>query len=318
MKISVLGCGRWGSFHAWYADKIGHDVVLWGRPGSKNLAELRDRHANEYLQMPESVELSDDLSYAVERADIIIISIGSQQLRSFAGQLAELPIKNKTFVLCMKGLEIGTGKRLSVVMREEVGPEPDIAVWVGPGHVQDFLKGIPNCMILASDSDEVTARLVPIFHGPLIRFYYGKDLLGTEIGAAAKNVVGLAAGMLDGVHYGSLKGALMARGTKELSRLIDAMGGDAMTVYGLSHLGDYEATLFSPHSNNRRYGENLMLGKTSTKLAEGVYTSEALMALSKEYGVELPISRSVYEIVCCHKEPKAELERLFLRSEKEE
>ena len=318
MKISVLGCGRWGSFHAWYADKIGHDVVLWGRPGSKNLAELRDRHANEYLQMPESVELSDDLSYAVERADIIIISIGAQQLRSFAGQLAELPIKNKTFVLCMKGLEIGTGKRLSVVMREEVGPEPDIAVWVGPGHVQDFLKGIPNCMILASDSDEVTARLVPIFHGPLIRFYYGKDLLGTEIGAAAKNVVGLAAGMLDGVHYGSLKGALMARGTKELSRLIGAMGGDAMTVYGLSHLGDYEATLFSPHSNNRRYGENLMLGKTSTKLAEGVYTSEALMALSKEYGVELPISRSVYEIVCCHKEPKAELERLFLRSEKEE
>ncbi|MDY6296231.1 MAG: NAD(P)H-dependent glycerol-3-phosphate dehydrogenase [Schwartzia succinivorans] len=318
MNISVLGCGRWGSFHAWYADKIGHDVVLWGRPGSKNLAELRDRHANEYLQMPESVELSDDLSYAVERADIIIISIGAQQLRSFAGQLAELPIKNKTFVLCMKGLEIGTGKRLSVVMREEVGPEPDIAVWVGPGHVQDFLKGIPNCMILASDSDEVTARLVPIFHGPLIRFYYGKDLLGTEIGAAAKNVVGLAAGMLDGVHYGSLKGALMARGTKELSRLIGAMGGDAMTVYGLSHLGDYEATLFSPHSNNRRYGENLMLGKPSTKLAEGVYTSEALMALSKEYGVELPISRSVYEIVCCHKEPKAELERLFLRSEKEE
>ena len=135
MNISVLGCGRWGSFHAWYADKIGHDVVLWGRPGSKNLAELRDRHANEYLQMPESVELSDDLSYAVERADIIIISIGAQQLRSFAGQLAELPIKNKTFVLCMKGLEIGTGKRLSVVMREEVGPEPDIAVWVGPGHV---------------------------------------------------------------------------------------------------------------------------------------------------------------------------------------
>lgn len=318
MNISVLGCGRWGSFHAWYADKIGHDVVLWGRQGSKNLAELRDRHANEYLQMPESVELSDDLSYAVERADIIIISIGAQQLRSFAGQLAELPIKNKTFVLCMKGLEIGTGKRLSVVMREEVGPEPDIAVWVGPGHVQDFLKGIPNCMILASDSDEVTARLVPIFHGPLIRFYYGKDLLGTEIGAAAKNVVGLAAGMLDGVHYGSLKGALMARGTKELSRLIDAMGGDAMTVYGLSHLGDYEATLFSPHSNNRRYGENLMLGKPSTKLAEGVYTAEALMALSEQYHVELPISRSVYEIVCCNKEPKAELERLFLRSEKEE
>ena len=318
MKISVLGCGRWGSFHAWYANRIGHDVTLWGRPGSKNLAELKEKRANEYLTMPEEVELSEDLPYAVERADVIIISIGAQQLRSFAKQLSELPIKDKTFVLCMKGLEIGTGKRLSAVMREEIGPEPKIAVWVGPGHVQDFLKGIPNCMILASDDDEVTGRLVPVFHSQLIRFYYGKDLLGTEIGAAAKNVVGLAAGMLDGVHYGSLKGALMARGTKELSRLIEAMGGDAMTVYGLSHLGDYEATLFSPHSNNRRYGENLMLGKPSTKLAEGVYTAEALMALSEAYHVELPISRSVYEIVCCHKEPKAELERLFLRSEKEE
>ncbi|MCR5559994.1 MAG: NAD(P)H-dependent glycerol-3-phosphate dehydrogenase [Schwartzia sp.] len=318
MKISVLGCGRWGSFHAWYANHIGHDVTLWGRPGSKNLAELKEKRANEYLTMSEEVELSEDLPYAVERADVIIISIGAQQLRSFAKQLSELPIKDKTFVLCMKGLEIGTGKRLSVVMREEVGPEPKIAVWVGPGHVQDFLKGIPNCMILASDDDEVTGRLVPVFHSQLIRFYYGKDLLGTEIGAAAKNVVGLAAGMLDGVHYGSLKGALMARGTKELSRLIAAMGGDAMTVYGLSHLGDYEATLFSPHSNNRRYGENLMLGKPSTKLAEGVYTAEALMALSEQYHVELPISRSVYEIVCCSKEPKAELERLFLRSEKEE
>lgn len=318
MKVSVLGCGRWGSFHAWYADHIGHDVTLWGRPGSKHLEELKASHANEYLTLPDSVELSDNLAYATTRADVVIISIGSQQLRSFAKQLHELPIADKTFVLCMKGLEIGSGKRLSVVMREELGSEPDIAVWVGPGHVQDFLKGIPNCMILASDSDAVTHRLVPLFHSPLIRFYYGTDLLGTEIGAAAKNVVGLAAGMLDGVHYGSLKGALMARGTKELSRLIAAMGGDAMTVYGLSHLGDYEATLFSPHSNNRRYGENLMLGKPSTKLAEGVYTSEALMALSEQYHVELPISRSVYEIVCCHKEPKEELERLFLRSVKEE
>ena len=100
MNISVLGCGRWGSFHAWYADKIGHDVVLWGRPSSKNLAELRDRHANEYLQMPESVELSDDLSYAVERADIIIISIGSQQLRSFAEQALLLPHRNQKQESC--------------------------------------------------------------------------------------------------------------------------------------------------------------------------------------------------------------------------
>ena len=226
-------------------------------------------------------------------------------------------MQKKPLVLCMKGLEIGTGKRLSAVVSEELGKQPS-AVWVGPGHVQDFTRGIPNCMILASDDADVTKKLVDAMSSPLIRFYYGEDLLGIEIGAAAKNVMGLAAGMLDGFHYGSLKGALMARGTKELSRLIEAMGGDPMTVYGLSHLGDYEATLFSPHSNNRRFGEDLILGKPFKKLAEGVYTAEALMALSEQYGVELPICETVYGIVKQHKDPQEQLVQLFLRSTKAE
>ena len=110
----------------------------------------------------------------------------------------------------------------------------------------------------------------------------------------------------------------MARGTRELSRLIGAMGGDAMTVYGLSHLGDYEATLFSPYSNNRRYGENLILGRSSPHLAEGVYTSEALMALAEKYQVEMPISRTVYEIVRQNQDPQEKLLELFLRSRKSE
>ena len=110
----------------------------------------------------------------------------------------------------------------------------------------------------------------------------------------------------------------MARGTRELSRLIGAMGGDAMTVYGLSHLGDYEATLFSPYSNNRRYGENLILGRSSSHLAEGVYTSEALMALAEKYQVEMPISRTVYEIVRQNQDPQEKLLELFLRSRKSE
>jgi glycerol-3-phosphate dehydrogenase (NAD(P)+) len=173
-------------------------------------------------------------------------------------------------------------------------------------------------MVMASQDMDLTRRLVDTFSSRLIRFYYGKDLLGIEIGAAAKNVMGLAAGMLDGLQYSSLKGALMARGTHELSRLIEAMGGDAMTVYGLSHLGDYEATLFSQHSNNRRFGEDLIQGKPFDKLAEGVYTAEALMDLSIQYNVELPISRTVYEIVQHHKDPKEQLEQLFLRSTKEE
>lgn len=319
MKIAVLGCGRWGTFHAWYANHIGHQVMLWGRPGSKHLQELETQHANEYLTLPDAVQLTDDLEQALRYADTLIISISSQQLRSFGQQLKELGgLERKKFVLCMKGLEIGTGKRLTTVLGEAIGTNQQIAVWVGPGHVQDFIRGIPNCMVIAAKELKVTKELVDAFSSPLIRFYYGEDLIGTEIGAAAKNVIGLAAGMLDGFGYGSLKGALMARGTRELSRLIEKMGGDKMTVYGLSHLGDYEATLFSPHSNNRRFGEDLITGKPFTKLAEGVYTVEALMDLSRDFHVELPICATIYEIVHNHQDPKEQLTQLFLRSTKSE
>lgn len=319
MKIAVLGCGRWGTFHAWYANHIGHQVMLWGRPGSKHLQELETQHANEYLTLPDAVQLTDDLEQALRYADTLIISISSQQLRSFGQQLKELGgLERKKFVLCMKGLEIGTGKRLTTVLGEAIGTDQQIAVWVGPGHVQDFIRGIPNCMVIAAKELKVTKELVDAFSSPLIRFYYGEDLIGTEIGAAAKNVIGLAAGMLDGFGYGSLKGALMARGTRELSRLIEKMGGDKMTVYGLSHLGDYEATLFSPHSNNRRFGEDLITGKPFTKLAEGVYTVDALMDLSRDFHVELPICATIYEIVHNHQDPKEQLTQLFLRSTKSE
>jgi len=319
MRVSVLGCGRWGTFLAWYANHIGHEVLLWGREKSSRLAQLKQMRKNEYLNITDSMQLTDSLADAVRFADCIIISISSQQLRSLGAQLAAFPdIAAKTCILCMKGLEIGTGERLSKVLEEELGAEQNIAVWVGPGHVQDFIRGIPNCMVIGANHPGVKEHLVEAFTSSLIRFYYGTDLLGIEIGAAAKNVIGIAAGMLDGLGYSSLKGALMARGTAELSRLIDALGGDAMTVYGLSHLGDYEATLFSAHSNNRRFGEDLVKGNTSDKLAEGVYTVEALMALSQQYEVELPICQAVHEIVTNHKDCKEQLLTLFLRPVKSE
>lgn len=319
MKIAVLGCGRWGSFHAWYAQRLGHQVRLWGRPGSRNLAALRESRRNEYLALPEAVELTEDLAGAVAFADIVIISISAQKLREFCQQLKVLPdLQQKKFVLCMKGLEIGTGKRLTTVMGEELGTDKQVAVWVGPGHVQDFVREIPNCMVIAAKEMQLTKELVAAFASPLIRFYYGEDLLGTEIGAAAKNVMGLAAGMLDGLDYGSLKGALMARGTRELSRLIEKMGGDKMTVYGLSHLGDYEATLFSSFSHNRSFGEAFIKGQPFAKLAEGVYTVEALMDIARDCHLELPICATVYAIVHEHRDPREELLKLFLRDNKAE
>ena len=324
MRVSVLGCGRWGSFHAWYAHRVGHTVTLWGRTGSGHLAELCATRANEFLTLPDEILLTDDLAAAIRTAEMVIISIHAQALRSFlcdlrAQGLGE-ELAKKQVILCMKGLEIGTGKRLTTVVHEELGAAVQPAVWVGPGHVQDFVRDIPNCMVLAGEDRAALRVLVDALGSPLIRFYYGEDLLGTEVGAAAKNVVGLAAGMLDGLGYGSLKGALMARGTRELVRLVRAMGGDGETIYGLSHLGDYEATLFSPHSNNRRYGEAVVRGTAGDfhKIAEGVYTAEALMALSTAYGVDLPISTTVYEIVTQGKDPRAQLTQLFLRATKSE
>lgn len=319
MNITVLGCGRWGSFHAWYADHIGHDVTLWGRSGSKNLSRLKETRQNDYLTLPSTINLTDDLKGSLSGADICIISISAQQLRPFTKDIRSAGYaKNLPFVLAMKGLEAGSGKRLTTVMAEELGETVRSAVWVGPGHVQDFISGMPNCMVIASADDELTHFLVDTFTSPLIRFYYGQDLLGIEIGAAAKNVVGIAAGMLDGAHMTALKGALMARGAHELSVLVAAMGGQAMTVYGLSHLGDYEATLFSPHSNNRRFGQDFIEGTSFSKLAEGVSTTEALLDLSERYGVELPITSAVHSIIQEKKDPHEVLKNLFLRSTKSE
>lgn len=314
MNVSVLGCGRWGTFLAWYTNKVGHNVLLWGREESKNYLSLKETRSNDYLKLPDKITLSSSLKKAVSSSDIIIISISSQELRSFAKRLRTLEnIENKIFVLCMKGIEASSGKRLSQVFTEEMGKNINLAVWVGPGHVQDFLKGIPNCMVISSENIEVTKKIVKEFNSDLIRFYYGQDIIGNEIGAASKNVIGLAAGMLDGFNYGSLKGALMARGTREISRLVRAMGGNDITIYGLSHLGDYEATLFSPHSHNRKFGEIYVRGEKFDKLAEGVQTVKALKYLKEQYEVELPICDAIYNILFENKDAKETLLNLFLR-----
>jgi glycerol-3-phosphate dehydrogenase (NAD(P)+) len=314
MNVSVLGCGRWGTFLAWYANRSGHKVVLWGRENSRNFIGLNQTRKNDYLSLPDGIEFTSSLEGALSFAEVIIISISAQELRTFANRLSQYnEIQGKTFILCMKGLESTTGKRLTQVFSEEVGKNCNVAVWVGPGHVQDFVMNIPNCMVIGSENIEVTKQIAKEFNSELVRFYYGQDLIGNEIGAATKNVMGIAAGMLDGLKYSSLKGSLMARGTREISRLIRAMGGNDLTIYGLSHLGDYEATLFSMHSHNRKFGQAFVEGKPFDKLAEGVSTIKALKELSNQYDVELPICNALFEIIYEHKNAKETLEELFLR-----
>lgn len=319
MKISVLGCGRWGSCIAWYLDKTHHEVLSCGLEDAPEFIQLRDTRKNDYLSFPPSIEISSDLSYAVERAEVIIISISSQYLRSYFEEISKNNLDGKIIVLCMKGVEATTGKRLSEVVGDFVDQsKTPVAVWVGPGHPQDYVRGIPNCMVIDSENQEVKEKLVNEFSSELIRFYKGRDLIGSEIGAAAKNVIGIAAGILDGLGYTSLKGALMARGTQEISRLIEALGGKKMSAFGLCHLGDYEATLFSPWSHNRKYGESLVKGDKFQKLAEGVMTSKALFGLGQKYGVDLPIVEAIYKVLFENAGIDSELKKLFKRSVKDE
>lgn len=313
MNFTVLGSGRWGSFITWYLSYLEYSVTEWGRPESRAFAELMKTRRNEYVEIPERVRLTSDLGEAVQDSDVVIISIKSQALRSLARLGAEHGLLNKRVVLCMKGIEEDSGLRLTEIMESEGYKKENLAVWVGPGHIQEFVAKKPNCMVIDGYDREYVKMLVDALKSPLIRFYYGDDIIGSEVGAAAKNVIGIAAGVLDGVGLPSLKGPLMARGAREVARLIHAMGGNELSAYGLCHLGDYETTLFSPHSNNRRFGELLASGRPFDKLAEGVYTAKAMKMLGEKYGVELPITTAVYNVIYEGKHPYTEIVSMFDR-----
>lgn len=317
MKITVIGCGRWGSLITWYLDNIGHEVTLYGRESSENMKRFLKDRCNDLLKLPQTIKLSTNLE-CISEAEVVVISVNSQGLQSLLEEVKKLNVTNKIFVLCMKGIEITTGRRLSQVANDNLDYSNEVAVWLGPGHVQEFYNGIPNCMVIDSNNEAVKKLLVDSFSSNLIRFYYGQDLIGNEIGAAAKNVIGIAAGMLDGLELSTLKGALMSRGTREVARLIKAVGGNELSAYGLCHLGDYEATVFSKYSHNRKFGEAFVRGEDYTDLAEGYYTVKALMNLGKNYGVDLPISTAVYNILYQGKDAKDVLESLFTRALKNE
>lgn len=317
MKISVLGCGRWGSFIAWYLCRQGHSVCEWGRQG-KSFEKLKNG-GNEYVELDKRILLTSDLTQAITHGEVIAISISAQELRNLMQDISAVcDIKSKIFILCMKGIEVSTGKRLSEVLKDFGVSGDRIAVWVGPGHIQEFTKNKPNCMVIDSESKSLVKEFADAFRSDLIRFYYGDDIIGSEIGAAAKNVIGIAAGMLDGGELSTLKGPLMARGAREVARLIKAMGGNELSAYGLCHLGDYETTLFSEFSNNRAFGEKFVRKQPFTKLAEGASTAKAMKFLGEKYCVDLPITNAVYSILYENKDPMEEFLKVFSRSTRKE
>lgn len=156
-RISVIGCGRWGSFIGWYLDQIGHTVTIYGRVGSANMKSLMDTRKNDYLEFGESIQLTNDIMSVLE-SDIIVVSIGAQALSKVAEQLSDMNIVNKIIVLCMKGIEISSGRRLTQILDDMLDHSNKVAVWLGPGHPQEFYHGIPNCMVIDSNDEFVKKK----------------------------------------------------------------------------------------------------------------------------------------------------------------
>ena len=241
-----------------------------------------------------------------------------QHFRELCKQLNTFNLKGKTFLLAMKGLETPSAETMFSIMREEVKQDIHIAILAGPGHVQDYMKGVPSCAVIDSDEEETKDKLINALQSDLIRFYYGSDLIGNQVGAALKNVIGLAAGILDGLEWYGLKGALMARAPIEVGRLIAYFGGNPRTAYGLAHLGDYEATLFSQHSHNRMFGEKFARGEDFGKLAEGVPTLQAVKLIADRENIDMPICQALYKAIYEKADIKETIKAMFGRDLKQE
>lgn len=317
-QLSVIGCGRWGTFLGWYAANYCVDSVkLYDLPASPNFIELNETRKNSYLSLSDNMTLTPDIEEALQN-QYIIISIGCQHLRSLAKQINSFNLEGKYFLLAMKGLEEPSAKTLIDVFKEEVNQNVHIACLGGPGHVQDYMKKVPSCAVIDSYEDDVKHAWIELLQSDLIRFYYGNDVIGNQIGAALKNVIGIAAGILDGLEWYGLKGALMARAPVEVGRLIKHFGGNQFTAYGLAHLGDYEATLFSKHSHNRMYGEMFAKGERFGKLAEGVATLKAVKAIADKEHIDMPICQALYKALYEDADIKKTIKELFERTLKQE
>ncbi len=297
MNITVLGCGRWGTFLAWYFNSIGYNVLLWGRSTSEKYKKLQVLRENDYVKLENEIILTNSLSYALEFSDKIFIAIKEQSLRNLMETIVSLNYHNKTFILCMKGIENITCKRLSDVAYEYVGGSSKIATMLGPGQPSDIVKGIPTCMLIDSFDDVTSKTLAKMLSSNLICIKSGNDLIGNEIGSAINKLVGIAGGMLDEMGYSSLKGPLMVAATKEISKLIEILGGNPSSAYGLCCLGDYQASIFSEHSNSVAYGRTIVKKTVFQKHTPGAYTAKTIIDLINNKGLHMPLLMQISKII---------------------
>jgi glycerol-3-phosphate dehydrogenase (NAD(P)+) len=313
IRVGVIGGGSWGTTVAHLA---AHNVptVLWARR-SETCDEINRSHCNSrYLagyELHPELRASPDLAEVVTNADVIVMGVPSHSYRDTLREVAKHVRAWVPVVSLTKGLEQGTRSPMSEITHEELPGHP-FAVLTGPNLAKEILAGDAAASVVATTDPVVADFLQKIFNTRLFRVYTNPDVIGCELGGAFKNVIAIAAGMADGLGAGdNTKAAVITRGLNELSRLGEAMGGQAVTFAGLAGMGDLIATCMSPQSRNRYVGEQLGRGRTIEEIiesmnmvAEGVKTAKVVMELAEEYGVEMPISAEVRAV--CHEGATAE------------
>jgi glycerol-3-phosphate dehydrogenase (NAD(P)+) len=326
---AVFGTGSWGTaFSAVLADS-GTAVRMWGRR-AQVVEQLNAGINEDYLpgiRLPKGIIATTDPAEAAEGASIVVLAVPSQTLRGNLEGWAPLLPKDAAIVSLMKGVELGTTKRMSEVIAEVGGIDPQRIVAIsGPNLAREIALRQPAASVVACIDEQAAQHVADACAAPYFRPYTNPDVIGTELGGAVKNVVALAVGMAEGMGMGdNSKASIITRGLAETTRLGVALGGDPATFAGLAGLGDLVATCMSPLSRNRTFGVNLGRGMTvdeviavTKQTAEGVKSCESILQLAQDHGIDVPIIEQVNAVVHEGRTPQQVVESLLSRARKAE
>lgn len=327
-KVSVIGAGGWGCALACVLCDNGHEVTLWSALPEEVLLLDTQRENTAKLPgvfLPESIVVTGDLEAACHEKDLLVFAVPSVFIRSTSRAAAPFVADGQTIVNVSKGIEEATLCLMTDIIKEEI-PQAKAAVLSGPSHAEEVGRRIPTTVVAGAD-DEASARLVQdLFMNDVFRVYISSDMIGIELGGALKNIIALAAGVVDGLGLGdNTKAALMTRGIAEIARLGTAAGGRMETFAGLSGIGDLIVTCTSRHSRNHNAGELIGRGYTMQEameavnmVVEGVYSAKAARRMAEKYGVSMPIVTEVNNVLFEGKSAKDAMNDLLTRERKEE
>ncbi len=327
-SIGVIGSGSWGTALAKLLADNGNPVTLWGND-PEHMAAMQATRVNEkYLpgvQLPESMVLSEKIE-DLRGCDLLLLVTPSKAIREVAIRVQALkPNPNSVLLSCTKGVERGTGLRMSEILSESL-PGHTVAVLSGPSHAEEVARGMPTCVVIGCEDAVIAQKLQRAFSASWFRAYTNDDVAGIEYGGALKNIYAIAAGVCDGLKLGdNAKAALITRALVELGKLAEALGGKRETFIGLSGVGDLMVTCFSQHSRNRAVGERLGKGETLAEIqasmqmvAEGVPATYNVYESAQKHGIDAPIIEQVKAILDGTVAPLDALSRLFGRDPKAE